>query len=61
MQATRTLLVALAAAVAAGCSRTSNPLASSDTGRSFEIVQTTNSTDSVSTELRGVHTLGSGN
>ncbi len=61
MKATRTSLVVLAAAVAAGCSRASSPVAPADAGARSDVVQATSSADSVGTELRGVHTFGSGN
>ena len=61
MKATRTLLVVIAAASAAGCSRTPNPVAPPDGPASFDVVQSTSIPDSVSTELRGVHTFGGGN
>ena len=61
MKATRYFLVFLvAAAVAAGCSRTSSPVAP-DAGAHSDVVQATSSADSVSTEQRGVYTFGSGN
>lgn len=61
MKATRTFLVILAAAVAGACSRTSSLVAPPDEPASFDVVQSTSSPDSVSTELRGVHTFGGGN
>jgi hypothetical protein len=61
MKATRTFLVVLAAAVAGACSHTSHPVAPPDGEVRSDIVQSESSPDSVSTELRGVHTFGSGN
>ena len=60
MKATRAFLLVLAAAGVAGCGRTSSPVAPPDGVRS-EVVHSTSSSDTVSTELRGVHTFGSGN
>lgn len=60
MKATRTFLVVVTAAAAAGCSRTSNPVAPAEAGAHSEVVQTTSSADTVSTQLRGVHTFGGG-
>lgn len=61
MKATRTFLVVLAAIGAAGCSRTPDPIAPAGAGARSNVLQTTSSADSVSTELRGVHTFGGGN
>ena len=61
MKATRTFLVVLAATVAAGCSRTASLVAPADADARSDGVQSATGADSVSTELRGVHTFGSGN
>ena len=61
MKATRTFLVVLVAAVGGACSRTSSPVAPPDAGARSDVVQATSSPDTVSTELRGVHTFGGGN
>jgi len=61
MKVTRIFLVILAAAFAGACSRASSPVAPQDGGVNADAVQSSSSTDSISTELRGVHTLGSGN
>ncbi|MET0398730.1 MAG: hypothetical protein ABW277_18210 [Longimicrobiaceae bacterium] len=61
MSITRTFLAVLAAAVTGACSRAPSPVAPPDGAPRADVVQTTRSADSVSTELRGVHTFGSGN
>jgi hypothetical protein len=61
MKVTRTFLVVLAAAFAGACSHASSPVAPPDDRASFDTAQPTSNADSVSTELRGVYTLGSGN
>jgi hypothetical protein len=61
MSNARTFLVVLAAVVAGACSRPSSPVAPSDDAPRAEVARATSSGDSVSTELRGVYTLGSGN
>lgn len=60
MKATRSFLVIPATTVAAACSPTSSPVAP-DAGARSEVVQATSGGDSVSSEQRGVYTLGSGN
>ena len=61
MSITRTFLVVLAAALAGACSRAPSPVAPSHGAARADVVQATSSGDTVSTELRGVHTFGSGN
>lgn len=60
MKATRTFLVLIVIAAAAGCSRTSSPVAPPETSGRYDVLATSSS-DTVSTELRGVYTFGSGN
>lgn len=61
MKATRTSLAVLAAVAVAGCGRTSSPVAPPDSPARSDAVQTATTADTVSTELRGVHTFGGGN
>lgn len=62
MKATRTFLVVItAAAVAGACSRTPTLVAPPDGPARSGTLQTTSNGDTVSTEPRGVYTLGSGN
>lgn len=68
MKATRTFLVIIAAAAAAGCSRTSNPVAPGES--TIGSGNKANATSSVSSAIpdstgfgseRGIHLIGGGN
>lgn len=61
MKTTRAFLLVLVAAVAGACDDNSTLVAPPESGTRSDAVQSTSSADTVSTELRGVHTFGGGN
>lgn len=60
MKVTRTLLAVLAAAAAAACGRTSNPVAPADSAR-FSSTNPTLSDSAGFNAERGIHLIGGGN